>query len=86
MSLIGARDAADGIDGLLDLVGELRLDLFRRRTGRRVVTTTVGNQPLESDRSPSRVNAERANHRQREGDDRGSTGRRTEIEAEPLHN
>ena len=50
-------DAADRVDGLFDLVGDLGLDSSGAAPGSRVVTTTVGKSTFGKRSSPSLVNA-----------------------------
>ena len=58
MTLVGCRsqlvDAVDGVDGLLDALGDLRLDLLGARARSVAVTVTIGDRPSASDRGRAR--------------------------------
>ena len=78
-------DAADGVDRLLDLVGDLGLDLLRaRRPGRRVMTTTTGKSTLGNRSTPS-WKYPRADDADDEDEHRRENGPLDADLREPLH-
>src|SRR6185369_66913 len=78
-------DAADGVDGLFDLVGDFALDLFRRRARQSRRDCDGREVHLRQSIDSQLAERERANNSQRE-DENGRKNRTTNAElSEPLH-
>ena len=78
-------DAADGVDGFLDLVGDLALDLLRRGAGQTRRDGHGREVHLRQAIDAELAEGERADDDQREDQDRGKD-RTTDAElSEPLH-
>ena len=78
-------DPADRVDGFLDLVGDLGLDLFRRSAGKPGRDDDGGKVDLGKAIEPQLREGERADDRQRERDDRRKDRPTNGNGSEPLH-